>query len=292
MVGQGFSEVMNNSLTNPAYAKLSKQLDTISKVNLLNPLGQDLSQLRSSILFSLLEVVEFNSNRQQKDLHIYEFGKTYSTAGDGHNESKRLGICITGNKHPELWNNSTVKSNFFDLKAITQNILERLGIFLFQEEATQMDVFSEGLSFTLNNEVLVNFGIVRSDIAKNFSIYAEILFADFDWDLIYKYAFDKDVLVKEISKFPTSRRDFALLIDSQVSFSDLKEASHKTDSKLLKNVSLFDVYEGKNLPQGKKSYGLSFYFSDPHKTLTDKNIDRVMQKLQKEFENNFGASLR
>ena len=292
MVGHGFSEVMNNSLTNPAYAKLSKQLDTISKINLLNPLGQDLSQLRSSILFSLLEVVEFNSNRQQKDLHIYEFGKTYSTAGDGHNESKRLGICITGNKHPELWNSSTVKSNFFDLKAITQNILERLGIFLFQEEATQMDVFSEGLSFTLNNEVLVNFGIVRSDIAKNFSIYAEILFADFDWDLIYKYAFDKDVLVKEISKFPTSRRDFALLIDSHVSFSDLKEASHKTDRKLLKNVSLFDVYEGKNLPQGKKSYGLSFYFSDPNKTLTDKNIDRVMQKLQKEFENNFGASLR
>ncbi|MFQ3349633.1 MAG: phenylalanyl-tRNA synthetase beta chain, partial [Candidatus Arcticimaribacter sp.] len=292
MVGQGFSEVMNNSLTNPAYTKLSKQLDTISKVNLLNPLGQDLSQLRSSILFSLLEVVEFNSNRQQKDLHIYEFGKIYSTAGDGYNESKRLGICITGNKHPELWNSSTVKSNFFDLKAITQNVLERLGIFSFQEEATQKDVFSEGLSFTLNNEVLVNFGIVRSDIAKNFSIYAEVLFADFDWDLIYKYAFDKDVLVKEISKFPTSRRDFALLIDSHVSFSDLKEASYKTDRKLLKEVSLFDVYEGKNLPQGKKSYGLSFYFSDPHKTLTDKNIDRVMQKLQKEFENNFGASLR
>ena len=144
----------------------------------------------------------------------------------------------------------------------------------------------------MNNEVLVNFGIVRSDIAKNFSIYAEVLFADFDWDLIYKYAFDKDVLVKEISKFPTSRRDFALLIDSHVSFSDLKEASYKTDRKLLKDVSLFDVYEGKNLPQGKKSYGLSFYFSDPNKTLTDKNIDREMRKLQKEFENNFGASLR
>ena len=164
MVGRGFSEVINNSLTNPAYAKLSKQLDTISKVNLLNPLGQDLSQLRSSILFSFLEVVEFNSNRQQKDLHIYEFGKIYSTAGDGHNESKRLGICITGNKYPELWNSRTTKSNFFNLKAITQNVLERLGISSFQEDATNMDVFSEGLSFRLNNSRFISIFLYFIDV--------------------------------------------------------------------------------------------------------------------------------
>ena len=139
---------------------------------------------------------------------------------------------------------------------------------------------------------MVNFGVVDSKITKNFSIDSEILFADFDWDLIYKYAFKKEILVEEISKFPTSRRDFALLIDSDVKFADLEEASYKTDRKLLKKVYLFDVYEGKNLPKGKKSYGMSFYFSDANKTLTDKNIDRIMQKLQKEFENNFGASLR
>ena len=292
LVGHGFSEVMNNSLTNPAYAGLSKQLDDVEKVNLLNPLGQDLSQMRSSLLFSMLGVVQFNSNRQQKDLNIYEFGKTYSTFGKTYNESKRLGICITGNKHSELWNSPSTKFSFFDLKAIVINVLTRLGITAIIEETTTNDVFSEGLSLSMHKNVLVNFGIVQSKITKNFSLDAQVLYADFDWDTIYKYAFKKEILVEEISKFPTSRRDFALLINSDIRFADLEAAAYKTDRKLLKRVSLFDVYEGKNLPDGKKSYGMSFYFGDPHKTLTDKNVDRIMQKLQKEFEDNFGATLR
>ena len=292
LIGNGFSEVMNNSLTNPAYANLSEQLSVVPKVNLLNPLGQDLSQLRSSLLFSMLEVVQFNSNRQQKDLNIYEFGKTYSTADKGHQESKRLGICITGNKHAELWNSPATKSSFFDLKANVINILERLGVHKTIEKATTDDVFSEGLSISANDKVLVNFGVVKAEITKHFSIDSQILFADFDWDTLYKYAFKKEILVEEISKFPTSRRDFALLINKDISFADLEAAAYKTDRKLLKRVSLFDVYEGKNLPEGKKSYGMSFYFGDPNKTLTDKNVDRIMQKLQKEFEDNFGASLR
>ena len=292
LVGHGFSEVMNNSLTNPAYAGLSKQLDDVAKVNLLNPLGQDLSQMRSSLLFSMLEVVQFNSNRQQKDLNIYEFGKTYSTFEKTYKESKRLGICITGNKHSELWNSPSTKSSFFDLKAIVINVLSRLGITAITEEVTTNDVFSEGLSLSLHKNVLVDFGVVQSKITKNFSVDAQVLYADFDWDTIYKYAFKKEILIEEISKFPTSRRDFALLINSDVRFADLEAAAYKTDRKLLKRVSLFDVYEGKNLPDGKKSYGMSFYFGDPHKTLTDKNVDRIMQKLQKEFEDNFGATLR
>ena len=292
LVGHGFSEVMNNSLTNPAYAGLSKQLDDVAKVNLLNPLGQDLSQMRSSLLFSMLEVVQFNSNRQQKDLNIYEFGKTYSTFEKTYKESKRLGICITGNKHSELWNSPSTKSSFFDLKAIVINVLTRLGINSITEEATTNDVFSEGLSLTMHNNVLVDFGIVQSKITKSFSVDAQVLYADFDWDTIYKYAFKKEILIEEISKFPTSRRDFALLINSDIRFADLEAAAYKTDRKLLKRVSLFDVYEGKNLPDGKKSYGMSFYFGDPHKTLTDKNVDRIMQKLQKEFEDSFGATLR
>ena len=292
LIGHGFSEVMNNSLTNPSYAGLSKQLDDLEKVNLLNPLGQDLSQMRSSLLFSMLEVVQFNSNRQQKDLNLYEFGKIYSKHENKYVESKRLGICITGNKHAELWNSPSTKSSFFDLKAIAKNVLTRLGISSIKEETTTNDLFSEGLSLRIHNNTLVDFGIVQSKITKNFSIDAQVLFADFDWDAIYKYAFKKEILIKEISKFPTSRRDFALLVDSDIRFADLEAAAYKTDRKLLESVSLFDVYEGKNLPEGKKSYGMSFYFCDPNKTLTDKNIDRIMQKLQKEFEDNFGASLR
>jgi len=292
LIGQGFSEVMNNSLTNPAYSNLSKQLEDVSKVNLLNPLGQDLSQLRSSLLFSFLEVVLFNSNRQQKDLRIYEFGKTYSQSKESFVESKKLGVCITGNKHSEMWNSQTSKISFFDLKAIGINILNRLGIFSFKEQKTSQDIFSEGISLSLNNKTFVDLGVVKSQITKHFSIDAEVLYADFDWDLIQKNAFKKEIKIEEISKFPTSRRDFALLVDSSINFEELEDAAFKTDRKLLKSVSLFDVYEGKNLPDGKKSYGLSFHFGDPNKTLTDKNIDRIMQKLQKEFERNFGAVLR
>lgn len=292
LIGQGFSEVMNNSLTNPAYSNLSKQLEDVPKVNLLNPLGQDLSQLRSSLLFSFLEVVLFNSNRQQKDLRIYEFGKTYSKSKESFVESKKLGVCITGNKHSEMWNSQTSKISFFDLKAIGINILNRLGIFSFKEQKTSQDIFSEGISLSLNNKTFVDLGVVKSQITKHFSIDAEVLYADFDWDLIQKNAFKKEIKIEEISKFPTSRRDFALLVDSSVNFEELEDAAFKTDRKLLKSVSLFDVYEGKNLPDGKKSYGLSFHFGDPNKTLTDKNIDRIMQKLQKEFEQNFGAVLR
>jgi len=292
LIGQGFSEVMNNSLTNPAYSNLSKQLEDVSKVNLLNPLGQDLSQLRSSLLFSFLEVVLFNSNRQQKDLRIYEFGKTYSQSKESFVESKKLGVCITGNKHSEMWNSQTSKISFFDLKAIGINILNRLGIFSFKEQKTSQDIFSEGISLSLNNKTFVDLGVVKSQITKHFSIDAEVLYADFDWDLIQKNAFKKEIKIEEISKFPTSRRDFALLVDSSINFEELEDAAFKTDRKLLKSVSLFDVYEGKNLPDGKKSYGLSFHFGDPNKTLTDKNIDRIMQKLQKEFEQNFGAVLR
>ena len=238
LVGHGFSEVMNNSLTNPAYAGLSKQLDDVAKVNLLNPLGQDLSQMRSSLLFSMLEVVQFNSNRQQKDLNIYEFGKTYSTFEKTYKESKRLGICITGNKHSELWNSPSTKSSFFDLKAIVINVLTRLGINSITEEATTNDVFSEGLSLIMHNNLLVDFGIVQSKITKSFSVDAQVLYADFDWDTIYKYAFKKEILIEEISKFPTSRRDFALLINSDIRFADLEAAAFKTDRKLLKRVSL------------------------------------------------------
>lgn len=292
LVGHGFTEVINNSITNPVYAALSKQLKATPKVNLLNPLGQELSQLRSSLLFSMLEVIQFNNNRQQKDLALYEFGKTYSKTEDSFTEAKRLSIVLTGNKNVESWNNPSGVSSFFDLKGSIIALLESLGIRSYKETATEDDCLSEGLRFMVANKTIVNFGVVSKKITEHFSINSQVLFADFDWDLVYEFAFKKEVVVEDISKFPTSRRDFSLLIEKSVSFAQLEAAAFKTDRKLLKEVSLFDVYEGKNLPQGKKSYGLSFYFRDHHKTLTDKNINRIMQKLQNEFETNFNAVLR
>ena len=292
LVGQGFYEIQNNSLTNPAYAALSEELDRIPKVSLLNPLGQDLSELRTGLLFSMLEVVAFNRNRQQKTLRLYEFGKAYQKTTTGFEETKKLGLCLNGAKHQESWNSPQQSFSFFDLKQYVNLILDRMDIEKYEIQNTGSDLFSEGFDYTIKDKVLVKFGSVKSEIAKHFSIDQEVLFAEFNWDILYDLSNRKDKIVTELPKFPTSRRDFALLIDKSVTFDALKQAAEKVERKILTKVDLFDVYEGKNIASNKKSYGLSFYFNDPNKTLTDKQIDKVMGKLRKTFESQFDAELR
>ncbi len=292
LVGQGFYEIQNNSLTNPAYAKLSEELERIPKVTLLNPLGQDLSEMRSSLLFSMLEVVSFNRNRQQKTLKLYEFGKAYSKTEEGFDESKRLSLCLCGTKHNESWNSPQQDFSFFDLKQYVTLVLDRMDIDAYTLQNTESDLFAEGFDCTVKAGSLVKFGSVKGEITKHFAIDQEVLLAEFNWDLIFKLSNQKDKLVTELPKFPTSRRDFALLIDRTITFNELKQAAEKVERKILTKVDLFDVYEGKNIAENKKSYGMSFYFNDPNKTLTDKQIDKVMGKLRKTFESQFHAELR
>ena len=292
LVGLGFQEVMNNSITSPKYASFSKQLDEIAKVNLLNPLGQELSQLRTSLLFSSLEVIAYNQNRQRRDLKIYEFGKVYRQLEEGHQEDKKIALALCGRANKEAWNTDNTANDIYRLKGTVYALLESLGLDALTEEATDRDIFEHGLCISSRKKAVVQLGSVATSLLKEFSIDQEVVYAEFDFDSLYQLAFKKDLIVAPIPKFPSSRRDFALLVDEKVSFDALKEVAQKVDRKILTQINLFDVYEGKNLPAGKKSYGLSFLFADPHKTLTDKNIDKVMQKLKNSFEKEFGAELR
>lgn len=291
-VGMGFNEVINNSITSPAYAELSDQLSSKKKVKLLNPLGQELSEMRSSLLFSHLEVVAFNQNRQQRDIKIYEFGKTYHQAEESQVEEKVFALSLVGKSEKEMWNSIQKPNDFFMIKGTIDSLLSQLSIKGIQQENTTADYFSEGLDYQIQKKNLVRFGTVNPKILNFFSIDQEVVFAEIDFDLLFKIAFSKEVKVHPIPKFPSSRRDFALLIDESVSFGDLKKTAMKVDRSILNEVSLFDVYQGKNLPAGKKSYGLSFHFSDQNKTLTDKHIDKVMKQLQSAFEKDFQATLR
>ncbi|WP_299610397.1 phenylalanine--tRNA ligase subunit beta [uncultured Aquimarina sp.] len=292
LVGQGFHEMLANSLTSPEYISLSEQLNADHNVEMLNPLSNDLAVLRQSLLFSGLEAVSYNINRKRSDLKLFEFGKTYHNYESGRIENKHLSLVISGNKTSESWKVTQEKSDFFYLKGVIEAILDRLGIKRSKTSPIKNDIFSEGVSYHLGKSKLVEFGIVKKSVLKHFSISQEVLFADFEWDTILEFARRSKIKFTEIPKFPEVRRDFALLLDNTVSFEEIHTIANQTEKKLLKNINLFDVYEGKNLPKGKKSYAVSFTLQDEHKTLTDKQIDKIMNKLQHNFENRLGAELR
>ncbi len=292
LVGQGFYETMANSLTTPAHQDLSEQIRENHAVKMLNPLSQDLSVLRQSLLFSGLEAVSYNLNRKRSDLKFFEFGKTYHEFESGKTEAKHLSVFISGNRTAETWNHPLKKGDFFYLKGVVTAVLERLGISETKTSPVKNDIFSEGMTLSFNKTRLVEFGVVKKKVLKNFDINQEVLYADFKWDEVIETAKNQKNKFKDISKFQPVRRDFALLLDNSVRFEDIYNIAYNTEQKLLKNVNLFDVYEGKNLPEGKKSYAVSFILQDEQKTLTDKQIDKIMNKLQQNFEKQLGAELR
>ncbi|MCB0382693.1 MAG: phenylalanine--tRNA ligase subunit beta [Psychroserpens sp.] len=292
LASQGFFEILSNSLTTPKYINLSEQLKEEHNVEMLNPLSNDLSVMRQSLLFSGLEAVSYNINRKRDNLKLYEFGKTYHNFNGNREEFKRLAIFLTGNKNSLRWNSPVQKSDFFYLKGIVNSTLERLGLSKHKVSPTKNDVFSEGISLSIGKTRLVDFGIVNKKILKHFGISQEVLFAEFDWDNIVSMTKHQDIKFTEIPKYPEVRRDFALLLDEQVTFEAIDTIAMQTEKQLLKDVDLFDVYQGKNLPKGKKSYAVSFTIQDENKTLTDKQIDKIMNKLQANFEKQLGAELR
>lgn len=292
LVGQGFYETMANSLTSPVSTRLSDQLKEEHSTRMLNPLSQDLSVLRQSLLFSGLEAINYNLNRKRHDLKFFEFGKTYHQYDSGRTEAKHLSLFVSGNRGEENWSSPLKKGDFFYLKGIVTTVLERLGIKDLKGSPVKNDVFSEGMAFSSNKIRLVEFGVIKKKILKFYDIDQEVLFADFNWDQVADVARNQQNKFREIPKLQPVRRDFALLIDQSVKFGDIYDIAFKTEQNILKNVNLFDVYEGKNLPEGKKSYAVSFILQDEKKTLTDKQIDKVMNKLQQNFEKQLGAELR
>ncbi|MFN7043973.1 MAG: phenylalanine--tRNA ligase subunit beta [Flavobacterium sp.] len=288
----GFNEMMANSLTTPDYVKLSENLKEEFNVMMLNPLSSDLSAMRQSLLFSGLEAVSFNINRRRSDLKFFEFGKSYHKMPGAYEENKHLTLLVTGNRQNESWTNAQTKSDFFLFKGYINTILSRLGL---DKKATSLpfenDVFAEGLGLAIGKEVIVEFGTVKKAILKSFDIKQEVLYADFAWDKIQKYVSTK-IKFTDIPKYPEVRRDLALLLDENVPFEQIYNIAKQTEKGLLKEVNLFDVYTGNNLPEGKKSYAVSFILQDDSKTLTDTQIDKIMSKLQGNFESQLGASLR
>lgn len=292
MTSLGFNETMANSLTKEDYISLSKNLKTEFNVTMLNPLSNDLKVLRQSLLFSGLESISYNLNRKNSSLKLYEFGKTYHKYEHGYQEDKHLVIFISGSRIKDTWTTSPQNSDFFYLKGIIMSILERIGISNLKSSPTKSDVFSEGLTLSLGKKKLVEFGVVNKKIIKEFGIKQEVLFADFDWSTLLSISGKKTMKVSNITKFPSVKRDLALMLDEKVTFKEIYDLAFQSERNLLKDVDLFDVYQGDKLPEGKKSYAVSFVLQDKNKTLEDRQIDKIMQKLQQSFEKNLKAVLR
>ncbi len=292
LVANGLKETMANSLTKPEYVSKTENLLANQNVSMLNALSSDLCVMRQSMLFGNLEAVAYNINRKNNRLKFFEFGNTYHKYESGYTEKKHLSIIITGDRNKDNWKVDNNNSDLFYLKGIIKSLLERLGITKLKYTAVKNDIYSEAIGFSLGKTELVEFGIVRSDILKDFGIKQEVIFADFNWNNVLENTGKKVIKVKPLPKYPEVKRDLALLLDEDVKFADLYNAAFQSEKKLLKEVDLFDVYTGDKLPKGKKSYALSFVLQDENKTLNDKQIDKIMKKLQGTFAHHFSAELR
>jgi len=299
LVGKGFSEVMNNSLTKSTYVSQlgMGQLEDEHSVRMLNPLSQDLDVMRQSLLFGLLENIERNQNRQSPNLRLFEFGKTYAKYASGYVESSQLIVCLTGQAHldnwlsPEKGKESLV--SYFQLKGIVIGLLERLGFAgQLHEKELKNQLFADGQSIELHKKTIAECGWATPEQLQSFGIKNPVYYAIIQWDQLLDLLNRVKIEYSELPKSFAIRRDFSLLLDKQVNFADLRQTAMQADKKLLKSVGLFDVYEGKNLDAGKKSYALSFILQDGDRTLTDQEIDSCMSKIQANLEKECGATLR
>lgn len=292
LVGQGFYEVLNNSLTSYKYTEFSEQIHEANEVKILNPLSKDLSVMRQSLIFSGLESIAFNINRQLTDLKLFEFGKTYHNSEAHKEELNHLSIFVTGNKSEKHWNTTETAVDYFYLKGLVTSLFERLGIQKLKSAPLGNDLFSEGQQLSVGKHALVEFGSLKTALLKQFGISQNVFCANFKWDNLLKVINQQPIKFKDISKYPEVKRDFSLLINDEVTFESIFKLAKQTENNVLKDVNLFDVYTGDKLPKGKKSYAVSFTLQDKNKTLTDIQIDKIMSKIQKRLESELSAELR
>ena len=298
----GFAEVMNNSLTKSSYYENSEVYPSERCVKIMNPLSADLGVMRQTLLYGLMEVVELNVNRKAQSIKIYEFGNTYTYNAERkeegglapYDESFRLSVAISGTRTSQSWNSKAEASDFFTLKAVAEKILRRFGmdIYTLRSEPIQNELYAEGLSMKAGNKELLQIATVSPKVRKMFDLKGEVYFLDIDFDTLLKYTKKHKVSVKELAKFPAVKRDLALLVDSAVSYAELRQIAFQTEKKLLKDVTLFDVYTGDKLEAGKKSYALGFILQDESKTLDEKTIESTMNKLIDAFAKKAGATIR
>ena len=303
LTANGFTEIMSNSLTKASYYEGLTSCPADRCVRILNPLSADLSVMRQTLLFNMLEAVALNANRRNGDLCLYEFGNCYfydeskrteENRLAAYSEEYRLAVAVTGVSTPQSWNAKPEKASFFTLRAVAEKLLRRFGIDIYalKTEPLESDLFSEGLSLSLNGKELLQIGSVAAKIRRTTDVKQEVYYLEMNFEALAKSTKKLKIVAEELSKFPEVKRDLALLVDKQVTFAALRDAAFAAERKLLKSVSLFDVYEGDKLPEGKKSYALSFILEDKTRTLDDKTIERVMSNLTRQFEQRCGAQVR
>ena len=303
LTDNGFTEIMSNSLTKAAYYEGLAACPPERCVRILNPLSADLNVLRQTLLFNMLEAVCLNINHKNGDLKLYEFGNCYfydeaKRTEENHlaaySEEYRLAIAVTGIATPQSWNTKPEKASFFTLRAVAEKLLRRFGIDIYalKSEPTQSDLFAEGLTMSLNGKELLQIGVVSGKLRRLTDVKQEVYYLEMNFDALVRSTKKHRIAAEELSKFPEVKRDLALLVDRDVTFAALRSVALATERKLLKSVSLFDVYEGDKLPEGKKSYALSFILEDKTRTLDDKTIERVMANLTRQFEQQCGAQVR
>ena len=295
LVAKGFYEVLNNSLTKTTYAETfeSEILKSERNVRLLNPLSQDLEVMRQTLIFGLMENIQRNQNRQNPNLKLFEFGKNYHLYPSGYEETNVLAIAITGSKSQELWNSGKDLVSYYTLKGIVKSLFDRLGLFEhLQFQTLQNELFSDGEKCKILKKDILEIGLISQKLLDHFDIKNPVYCAFINWDQLIESLKIVKINFKELPKTFAVRRDFSLLLNKETTYGELKETALNCDKKLLREVNLFDVYEGKNLEAGKKSYALSFTFQDQERTLTDSEIDAVMNKIKTSFEEKFGATLR
>ena len=304
LVGCGFNEILNNSLTASAYYDGLESFKSDNLVRVMNPLSNDLNVLRSTLLFGGLESLQYNVNRKSSDLKFFEFGNCYHYQSEKQNTEKALapyseelhmGIWITGKRVDNSWAHPDEDSSVYELKAYVLNIFQRLGVCLgaLTFGSLTNDIYAAAISvYTRSGKLLATLGVVHKKILKKFDIDNDVYYADLNWKALMKVIHNNVVAYKEISKYPAVKRDLALLLDKNVQFAEIEKIAYETDKKLLKSVELFDVYEGKNLEAGKKSYAVSFMLQDENATLNDKQIDKFMHKLVQNLETKLNAKLR
>jgi len=298
-----FREIMNNSLTKSAYYENNPDYSAEQSVPILNPLSRDLNVMRQTLLYGGLETLIYNMNRKNFDLKLFEFGNTYKKKLHAEKDKGVLGkyeeptllsIWLTGRKDKESWQTSDEPVDFYFLKAIVGNLLNKLGIRWSQlkERENSRSYFSEGMEYVYRDHPVLIIGKISKKVLNEFEIKQDVYYAEFNFELILKLSKNYKIGYREIPKFPEVRRDLALLLDKNIPYAEIEKWAFQVESKLLKSVNLFDVYEGKNIEPGKKSYAVSFILQDEEKTLTDKVIDKIMNRMMKTFEEKLNAKIR
>jgi phenylalanyl-tRNA synthetase beta chain len=291
LVSNGFYEILTNSLTNQAYQQKHNLTFEGEPIAILNKLSEEQGILRQTMLFTGLEVCAHNINRRQKDLKLYEFGKVYSRNAGKYVEDETLALYMTGSVEAENWQHKAQSINYYDLAQKVSEILHKAGIQNAKQEELHDQLLEYGARIVINNKEIARLGKIKPVLLKDFGIKQELFYAELNTSLLFQYANPK-LVIQDVPKFPEVRRDLSLVLDAPVKFDEIRNLIINTEKRLIKNITAFDVYEGENIPAGKKAYALSFTLLDETKTLTDEEIDRTMERLIMAFEQKLGAMIR